>query len=87
MHADVDERAKLGNVGDDALRTMSGWTSVNSRHGLGEAGSDKLIPRIGGRGFTEFFEDVRDGELPGRELPCVNPREKLRTLDERSMGM
>ena len=85
MHADVDERAKLGNVGDDALKDHVRLDVGELADGLGEAGSDKLIPRIAA-GLSEFFEDVRDGEAAGRELLCVNPREKLRTLDEQVDG-
>ena len=81
VDADVHERSKLGDVGDNALKHHAGLNVGELANGLREVGCDELITWIATR-LTEFFEDVRDSKGPGGEMFCVDFVEELRALDE-----
>ena len=57
VNADIHERPKLGDVGDDALKDHAGLNVGELADGLGEVGGDELVPWIA-TGLTEFFEDI-----------------------------
>ena len=73
VDADVDERAELGDVGDDAFEDHS-WLNVGDLADFfGEAWSDELLARIAAR-LSQFLQNVLECERTGGDLAGDRPR-------------
>ena len=57
VHADVDESAKGGDVGDNAFEQHAGHQIFDFLHAFGKAGGFELGAWVTTR-FFKFFEDI-----------------------------
>ena len=80
VHADVDERAERGDVGDDALQHHPGPQVGDLLDALGEGGGAELRPRVAA-GLLQLGEDVGH-----RRQPEAVVDELLRLAATRSCG-
>ena len=63
MHADVDESAKGGDVGDNAFEQHAGHQIFDFLHAFGKAGGLELGAWVTAR-FLQFFEDILNRRQP-----------------------
>src|ERR1039457_1074954 len=81
MDANVDECAKLGDVGDDAFEDHF-WLNVGEvAHLFVETWSDKLLARIATR-LAQLLQNVLDGERACVDLARIDLGQKLRICDQ-----
>ena len=81
MHADVNERAELGDVGDDAFEDHF-WLNVGElADSFVEAWSHKLLARIASR-LAQLLQNVLDGERTGVDLAGIDLGQELWVCDQ-----
>src|ERR1019366_3420219 len=81
MDADIDKRAKLGDVGDNAFERQAGFEVINFPHGIVELRGDELLARVAA-GLLQFLDNVVESIDAGGKAFAFDVREQFRIANQ-----